>query len=67
MEETYKTNKNEEKNKKPKEKKYASTKEPLGRISKELNQNYKSAGTYSWRCVRTNYYSIECYAKITEN
>jgi hypothetical protein len=66
MEETYKNNKKAEKDKKPKENKYASTKEALKGISGELIQKHKSAGASCWRCGRTNHYTTECDAKTAE-
>jgi hypothetical protein len=50
MEETYKKNNKEEEDKKPKGKKYASTKEALKGISEELIQTHKTAGYSCWRC-----------------
>jgi hypothetical protein len=66
-EETYKNNKKEEKDKKPKEKKYASTKEALKGISEELIQKHKSASPLCWRCGRCNHSTTECYAKTAES
>jgi hypothetical protein len=66
-EETYKNNEKEEKDTKPKEKRYASTKEGLKGISKDLIQKHKSVGAFYWRCGLNNYCTTECFTKTAEN
>jgi hypothetical protein len=67
MEETYKNNNKHIKDKQPKGKKYASTKEALKGISEELIQKHKSTSTYYWRCGQSNYHTTECYATTAKN
>jgi hypothetical protein len=66
MEEPYTNNKKEENDKKSRQKKYASTKEALKGIRKELIQKHISASATCWRCCRCNHSTTECFAQTAE-
>jgi hypothetical protein len=66
-EEPYKSNEKGEKDKTPKEKKYASTKGAIHGISEERIQKHKSASASCYSSGRSNQYTIEYDAKTGKN
>jgi hypothetical protein len=61
-------NKKDTQEKKTTVKKFASTKEALKEIDRELLiQKHKTTGVSYWRCGRNNHYTTECYAKTGES
>jgi hypothetical protein len=66
LNETYKNNTKDEKDKSLKMTNEVSTPEALNTISKELIPTHKSTAAVYWRCGWSNNRTIECNAKTTK-